>query len=208
MQDHDLVRRSQSNLGSIFGKLGIAALVGAAALGIYYLTGKKEPHNHVVSGVVTRENELYGNLLLGYATDRSGVRGTVEKNVFGFVRPGPPMRLYEVIPTKLEYDTTEWHKTTHHCEEFSPDNATLKQLEETYGKDYPKGIYIQTEGNMADVGDMFTAPLSNLGRPSKAFLLRGIRYTIEDNGEEKTHLVNFVLKNPSFIKFEKPSNSE
>jgi hypothetical protein len=183
------------------------AVLASAVFGGAWIFGNREPHNHRISGTVVSEKELYGNVLLGYATERKGVKGFVEKKLHGALRPGPAMHLYSLVPQQIEYDTVRWFKPEHHVEKLVSDADVGEVLKSKY-KDLvglAGGIHLQTEGDIADEGDRFSTSADQLGRLSKTFLVRGVRYTLKrEDGKEEVFVLHNVLKQPGDIKFEKP----
>ncbi len=185
----------------IWKRFSRSCLLGAMALGVFgitYVLGNKDKHNHVYHGKVVEEKELYGNAIIGYATERGGIKGFVEKSIHGALRPGSAMKLYGLDIEKVEYDTVEWFNRKHHVDEDLERRHLPKELEGLVS------LHIQTEGDIADVGDKFSASRQELGRLSKTFLVRGVRYSFTDkDGKENTINLPLILKNAGDIKFYK-----
>ncbi len=185
--------------GAAMAAICVVALLVAIGFGVYFgvkALGSEGPHNYTYQGEVVDEVELYGNVLLGYATNRGGVVGWLEKNAHGLLKPGPNDRLYRLRLTKVEYDTTEWFKTTHHVEDLAVDKVP-KELRDTFNElCLALDIFVHEESDIADKGWTFTATPETFGRLRKRHLLRdkGVEYTYKDaKGEKQTielHLIH------------------
>jgi len=171
---------------SLTQKMGLALGSVVVAFGITYAAGNRGPNNLVLHGRVTDEQELYGNIVTGYATGRKGAMGWLERKAADIARPGPPMHLYQMYISRTEYDTKDWFVIHHH-------NDPTSEI-----------FFLQSEGDLgANIGDSFSAPSEEIGRLSKTFLARSIRYTtLDERGEEKTVQLPVVYKNPGSITFE------
>jgi hypothetical protein len=177
--------------------LGIAAaVVSLTAVGalVYHLYSK-HPVNVHIGGVVKDEKELYGSVVSGYATERKGVMGKVESVARDIVRPGAPMKLYVLEPTIMEYDTRHITGRKHHIVQINT-NDISRLFESNMRQTGDEGVlYLQTEGDVADIGDRFSAAREELGRISKAFAVRGIRFNyVTSDGTERTKELRAVLK--------------
>ncbi len=172
---------------SLTQKIGLALGSVVVAFGITYLAGNRGPHNVVLHGKVTDEQELYGNIITGYAAGRQGALGWLERKASDIARPGSQMHLYQMDVSQTEYDTLDWFVTHHH-----KDPAT-------------EVFYLQSEGDIgANIGDSFSAPTEEIGRLSKTFMAKPIRYTVlDERGDEKTVQLPAVYKNPGTITFDK-----
>ncbi len=172
---------------SLTEKVSLALGSVAVAFGITYLAGNRGPHNVVLHGTVADEQELYGDVVTGYATRRKGVMGWLERKAGDIVRPGSAMHLYQMKISESEYDSVDWFETHHHKDPSS------------------EVFYLQSEGDLgANIGDSFSTPAEEIGRLSKTFIARPIRYTVlDEKGEEKTIQLPLVYKNPGTIAFDK-----
>lgn len=160
--------------------LATAGMVAA----IVALAGNRGPHNHSIHGEVVEDKELYGDPIRGYATERPGFFGGVEKKVHDVLRPGAPRHLLRLQMTREEYDTKDWFETVHHSSSLSED------------------IFVVTDWDEADVGDTFSASREALSVKNldKVLLARGVRYTRVDGTERtKQTTVKEVYKSERFL---------
>lgn len=66
-------------------------------------------------------------------------------------------------------------------------------------------IFLQTESDVADIGDRFSHPLTGLGRYSQTLIKKMEYIVLDENGVERTTIINRIIKNPVGLEFEKPS---